>query len=326
MRSVCASLLGFALLAGCKPEPFRPDAAPPYWKPKPGEAADWDIQLNAPFDLSAPRAMYALELWDVIPDARSVDYGDGTPLMVPAGAQRTAIADLKARPGPPIVVCHLGAGTIRLDDPDASKFPGFAASPPNRPDPVASGSVIGWSISDTDANERFLDIRDPRVAPLILKRIELAQQIGCDAIAAKDTDLPAYQSEGSLGHGFGPVGEETISLVQYRQWSEDVAAHAHTLRMSAGIRNKSKLAGDDLAAAYDWAIVERCAEYELRFCDAGRPFINANKPAFAIEYDQTEEGDPNDPTALCSDLDAARIEDGIIKNAALSSAYYMRCM
>src|SRR3954463_10476443 len=118
--SVRALILGSALVAGCQPSPQRPDPAPPWWQPAPGEAADWDIQLAAtPFDISAARAMYTLDLWDAVPAATTLDYGDGAPLAVPAGKHPGAIAELHARTPPAIVVCQIGTGAIRLTDPDA---------------------------------------------------------------------------------------------------------------------------------------------------------------------------------------------------------------
>jgi len=315
------------LAAGCKPSPHRPDAGPPWWKPAPGEAADWDIQLAPPFDLSAPRAMYTLDLWDVVPADTTLDYGDGAPLVVPKGASSGAIADLHGRATPAIVVCHIGGGSIRLDDPDAKKFPGYAGgNPPNRPDPVAAGSVIGWSTTPTDANERFIDIHQAArttVAALIGKRIELAKMIGCDAVAAKDTDLPAYQGAGQIGHGF-----TDLSLAEYLSWSEELSTRAHELVVSLGIRNKSLLGSDTLAATCDWTMIDRCAEFYQDDCSAARPFLNLRKAAFAIEYRTSEEGAATDPAMLCTDLQRAGIKDGIIKSSTELSyaADYMRCM
>jgi hypothetical protein len=330
-ESVRALILGLALVAGCKPEPHRPDAAPPWWKPAPGEAADWDIQLTAttaaPFSISAPRAMYALDLWDVVPAATTLDYGDGKPpLAVPAGALATAIADLHTRTPPAIVVCHVGAGSIRLDDPDASKFPGYEATPPNRPTPPAASSVIGWSTTAADANERFIDIHTAAratVLPLIGKRIELAKDIGCDAIAVKGTDLPAYQAPGEIGHGF-----PNIAFVEYQSWSEEMSSRAHDLIISIGIRNKTLLGADSLAATYDWTILEGCGDPSSPFCDMARPYLTRNKAVFEIEYSTDENDQPRSQAVLnglCTALANDGIQNGIIKSAELSSAYYMRC-
>ncbi len=322
MRSACGLVLGFALLAGCKPSPYRPDAAPPWWKPAPGEYADWDIQLAAPFDLSAPRAMYVLDLWAVVPAPTVLDYGAGAPVTVPAGALPTAIADLHARPQPAIVVCHVSTGAIRLTDPDAAKFPGYEASPPDRPSPPADGSVIGWSRIPTEPNERFIDIRNndrrAAVAALIGKRIELAKTIGCDAIAARHNDMIAY--EGQTDHGFVKV-----EYTEYVSWTDELAARAHDGKpIGIGLADGTTLTIDDPSKDYDFLIEERCGE-RLQ-CDLSQPFFRKSKAVFEIEYDVNEDGDTNDIGTVCGELGSAGSLDGIVKTAKLDGSYRMPCM
>jgi hypothetical protein len=323
MRSVRGLILGFVLLAGCKPDPFRPDAGPPWWKPAPGEYADWDIQLAAtPFDISAARAMYVIDLWDAVPAPTALDYGDGTPLTVPAGAHATAIADLHARTPPAIVVCHVATGAIRLDDPDAAKFPGYAGgAPPNRPTPPAADSVIGWSRTPADADERFIDIRSgaqrATVAALIGKRIELAKTIGCDAIAARHNDMIAY--EGQDGHGF-----DKISYVDYVSWTTELATRAHDgTPISIGQADGTTLSIDDTSRRFDFMIEQRCGERQD--CDQTKPFANKAKAVFEIEYDLDEVGAPNNTATVCGELAQAGSIDGIVKTATLDSSSYTRC-
>lgn len=314
-------LIGFVLVAGCKPEPHRPDAAPPWWKPAPGEAADWDIQLaRTPFDASATRVMYTIDLWDAVPSATMIDYGDGAPVAVPAGAHASVIADLHGRALPSIVICHVATGAIRLTDPDAKKFPGYEATPPNRPAPIAAGSVIGWSITDADANERWIDIHEAsrtKVLPLIQKRIDLALAIGCDGIAANRNDQLAYQ--GSPGHGFAD-----LTPGEYTSWSTELTGRAHELRISIGLRSTANQTVDVTSGSvYDWLMTDRCAEFDG--CDVAQPFLNSRKAVFAIEYATDETGTPNTVSSLCTTLSRARIEDGIVKDTALSNASYERC-
>ena len=326
MRSVPARALifGFVLAAGCKPEPPRPDGAPPWWQPAPGEAADWDIQLSPAatgFDVSMPRAMYTIDLWDAVPAQTMLDYGDGSPVTVPAGTHSGAIAQLRALAASPMVVCHVGTGAIRLDDPDATKFPGYQSNPPNNPTPPADGSVIGWSPTDTDPMERFIDLHEASraiVAPLIGKRLELAKAIGCDAIASRYSDQRAYQANPGLGFA-------DLSTSEYASWSREIAGRAHALTLSIGLRAATAEGISNTAPIYDWLMLDRCAEHDT--CDPAKEYLNRRKAVFAIEYDLTEEEmKPNSVTASCSDLTRAGITDGIIKSAALDSTYHMRCM
>src|SRR5882724_5160561 len=88
------------------------DAAPdayvaPWWQPRVGEAKNWDIQLAATVDVSAARTMYDLDLWSLVPAPTTLDYGDGDPVAVPAGAMAGTIAALHARTPPAIVICHV---------------------------------------------------------------------------------------------------------------------------------------------------------------------------------------------------------------------------
>ncbi len=329
MRLVPGLVLAFTLVAGCKPDPYRPDAGPlpdappPYWKPQPGEYADWDIQLAAPFNISAPRKMYVLDLWAVVPAPTMLDYGDGLPLTVPAGALATAISDLHTRAEPAIVVCHVGTGAIRLTDPDAAKFPGYeGGAPPDRPTLPGGNSVIGWS-TPKDPTARFIDLRagDKRatVAALIGKRIELAKTIGCDAIAAKHNDMIAY--EGQEGHGFVKV-----EYTEYVSWMTELSTRAHGGQpIAIGHADGTSLMElADTAKAFDFLIEERCGERQD--CGLTKEFLNNSKAVFEIEYDKSVDGNPNVPSTLCGRLSSTGTLDGIVKNAQLDSMYYMRCM
>lgn len=329
---VRALLLGLVLVTGCKPEPhfsdarppdiMLPDGPPPWWKPRPGEAANWDIQLaEMPFDVSMPRAMYTIDLWDAVPAATMLDYGDGMPLMVPVGANAMAIAQLHMQTPPAIVVCHLNTGAVHLvDDLDASKFPGYETNPPDRPDLVEAGSAIGYSIAN-NPNLRFLDIHEAsrdRVLPVIEKRIELAKTIGCDAIAAANNEHLAYQ--GDPGHGFPDLTPD-----DYASWSDALTGRAHDRMLSIGLRSNTTQGVGGMAARYDWLMIDRCAEFAQGTCERARSFINLGKAAFAIEYDLDENGDPNTKATLCNELNLGMIDDAIIKSAALSSAYRDVC-
>src|SRR6188508_3425186 len=95
--ALCAAAV-FALVAACKGDPVRPDAGPtldaynpPWFHPTPGQIKNWDIQLAAPYDFATQRAMVIVDVWDMVPSARMLEYGDGDPVAVPAGSQPTRI-------------------------------------------------------------------------------------------------------------------------------------------------------------------------------------------------------------------------------------------
>ncbi|MCE9573503.1 MAG: endo alpha-1,4 polygalactosaminidase [Deltaproteobacteria bacterium] len=292
-----------------------PDAAPaPWWQPHPGDARNWDIQLAAPFELSAPRTMYTLGLWDVVPSATTLDYGDGAPVTVPAGALADAIATLHATTPRTVVICRVDTGAWEATRPDAGKFPGAGANPPDRPTPPATGSVIGWSASRPD--ERFLDIRPAsrdQWAPIIWKRLDLAAQIGCDGVMPDRNDMITSDP------GF------TLELVDQESWFREVAAHAHDRNLSVGMKNGNTIPGlvEALTPDFDWIVIERCGEYQD--CDSARSFVNARKAALAIDYLPDADGGGVAAAIACPRQMTDQIQDGIVKDPEVTSLARTQC-
>jgi endo-alpha-1,4-polygalactosaminidase (GH114 family) len=82
-----------------------------------------------------------------------------------------------------------------------------------------------------------------------------------------------------------------------------LAKTAHDAGLAYGLKNGGDIV-DQVSDVADWDINEECVHYDE--CDAYRPFIDANKPVFHIEY-------PDDDKKLsieefrkksCSDNDA----------------------
>ncbi len=315
IRAAAGCLIAaLAVACGDDGAPTLPDSRPldafqpPWWTPHPGETKNWDIQLAAPFDVSASRAMYELDLWDVA-TATTIDYGDGTPVTVPDGPLAGKVAALHALTPRPIVVCHVDVGAIALDDPDAEKFAGFEATPPDRPTAPTADSVIGWSTLD---GKRFLDLRDASRAmwaPIIRKRFDLAKQLGCDAIEGDHNDQVGQDT------GFPVTGADVVAA--FTATANDV----HTLELSAGQKNGNLLT-PGLVDLFDWMLIERCGEFDD--CDTARPYIDQNKTVFALDYLTDVDGGV-DFTLACSRYPHALIREGLHKDAALTSTYRMEC-
>lgn len=318
MRS--ALFVALACLAACKGDPVRPDAGddivdaykPPWFYPAPGEIKDWDIQIKAPYNL-VPRPMVIVNLWDVAL-ATTITYDDGSaPVTVVEGAQRGMLDTLKAGGK---VICHVGTGAISLDDPDAMKFPGYEPTPPDRPTPIAQDSTIGWS-TPAGANERFVDFRNATAAAVLLKRIKLAKDSGCDGVLAYRNDAAAF-TEPANTHGFAE-----ITSMQETDWIVKVAKAGHDLMIAVGGRgghadpNIGEIDDD-----YDFLVAERCAEDSN--CDLARPFIEAHHAVFGIDYDTNQAGDPQVLATICTDWVNGMI-DGIQKTAALDSSLRATC-
>ncbi|MBA3499164.1 MAG: endo alpha-1,4 polygalactosaminidase [Myxococcota bacterium] len=316
MRSALFIALG--LVTACKGEPFRPDAGPldeidaykpPWFSPAPGEVKNWDLQINAPYSFAETRAMMMVELWDVVPSPRTISYEDGSMITVPPGSQPGAIAQLDA--AGTIVICHVGTGAVDLaTDPDAMKFPGYEASPPDRPTAMVPNSAIGWS-TPAGANERFVDFRNATAAKVLKKRIQLAKDIGCDGILAYRNDAASFAATTTMP-GF------TVSPQEQLDWIVAVAAEGHRLMISVGGRGgHGEVNVGEIDDDYDWLVADRCGE--LGDCGLARPFIEARRAVFGIDYDLAEDGTtPNTLALICQRWRDAQI-DGIQKRAALDS-------
>jgi hypothetical protein len=336
-------LLGCAVvaaLAGCGSSPgTHPDARgadePVMWQPKPGDAPNWDIQLAPPFDVSATRTMYDLDLWQLVPVQTTLDYGDGAPVTVPPGKLAGAIAQLHARTPPAIVICHVETGAIDvgLPEPDLDKFLSAMdrTKLPDNPDPPNPDSLIGWSVGE--GRLRYLDTRQAsraKLIPILFKRFDLAQQIGCDGIDPAHNDSVSYDVPDVTDPGF----VIPISSDDKLSWYAEVAKQGHARKLSTGMRNGTFLPGqaDVGAQQFDWLIMERCGEFEAdpeggEGCDTARPFLNANKAVFAIEYSMAQDGKTaQDAAKVCAPHAKETIPDGIYKNVPPpSSALREQC-
>ena len=252
-------------------------SGPPWWQPQVGEAKNWDIQLGAVpenIDVSTPRLMYDLDLWALVPSPTQLTYGDGTSVVVPAGALAGTIAQLHARTPSTIVICHVETGALEMERPDAGKFPAAA---------------IGEAVPGL-ATAKFLDISAAGRAAwqaTMFKRFDLASQIGCDGIE------PAHNDAGAFNSGFTVPTEDSLS------WFAEVAMQGHARMLSTGMKggDEDQLSGavDAGPGQFDWLMIERCGE--RRRCDLAKPFLEALKPVFAIDYN-FDDGTAQDPPGI----------------------------
>jgi len=206
-----------------------------WWQPEPGTT--WQWQLTGDVNTSWNVEMYDIDLFD-------------TPTSV--------IEQLKSDGR--MVICYFSAGSKEDWRPDADRFPAEVLGRP----------LEGWP------GERWLDIRQiDRLAPIMLDRLDLAADIGCDGVEPDNVDGFANQT------GFPLSAEDQIV---YNRW---LAEAAHSRGLSIGLKNAIDLI-PELVVDFDWALNEQCFQYEE--CEALRPFIEAGKAVFGVEY----EGDPAD--------------------------------
>lgn len=156
------------------------------------------------------------------------------------------------------VMCYLNAGAWEDWRPDRDDFP----------EGVLGEEYAGWS------GERWLDIRRiDLLAPIMTARLDLCAQKGFDGVDPDNLD--GYTNK----TGFPLTGEDQLV---YNRW---LASAAHQRGLAIGLKNDPDQV-QDLVTYFDWMIAESCF-YE-GWCDQTTPFIEDNKPVFAIEY--TENG------------------------------------
>lgn len=193
--------------------------------------------------------------------------------------QPETIASLKSRGVK--VVCYIDGGSWESYTPDASQFP---------------ASVLG-KIVDGWPDERFLDIRSQDIVwPLMRKRLDLARSKGCDAIYHDWADSYSQDT------GFPLTANDQLTYNRF--W----VAESHARGLSVGLIN-DLLQVAQLASDYDFAINESCMNYNE--CGYLKPFIDAGKPVYALQYS-------GDPAVVCPKLNALNF-DGLYKKVALDA-------
>ncbi|MBK6327564.1 MAG: endo alpha-1,4 polygalactosaminidase [Chloroflexi bacterium] len=182
-------------------------------------------------------------------------------------APQAVIEELKADGR--IVICYFSAGSYEEWRDDAGDFPAEALGE----------TLDGWP------DERWLDIRNrAAIEPIMARRLDTAVQKGCDGV--EPDNVTAYANDS----GFAISEADQIA---YNIW---LAEAAHTRGLSIGLKNALDLV-ETLEPHFDWALNEECYQYDE--CEALRPFTQAGKAVFGVEY----EGDPAEFCPVMNELD-----------------------
>jgi hypothetical protein len=152
------------------------------------------------------------------------------------------------------VICYVNAGAYEDFRPDAIRFP---------------SEVIGTA---TDrAGERWLDIRQwSTLRPILEDRLRLCRGKGFDAV-----DLDNL-------YGYAQVPGFPLTSDDQLVFNRQVAALARDVGLSPGLHGDL----DQVVALepdFDFAVNEECFRHDE--CARLRPFVEAGKPVFHVEYD-----------------------------------------
>jgi hypothetical protein len=151
-------------------------------------------------------------------------------------------------------VCYFSAGTYENWRPDRKQFP---------------KRVIGRKLPEWEG-EYWLDARKLDVlVPIMRGRMEACAAKGFDGIDIDNVDAYTHPT------GFPLKGADQL------EYNRALASEAHDLGLAIGLKNDlpqiPKLVDD-----FDFAINEQCFQYHE--CGRVRPFIEAGKPVFNVEY------------------------------------------
>lgn len=225
---------------------------------QPTPGTSWQWQLSGSVDSSHNVAMYDIDLFET--PAATIDklHADGR-----------------------VVICYFSAGSWEDWRSDAADFPA-----------AVIGRDNGWP------GERWLDIRQiAQLAPIMLKRLDLAVAKGCDGVEPDNVDGYVNNS------GFPLSGNDQLA---YNRW---LANQAHSRNLSVGLKNDLDQI-EELQPWFDWALNEEC--FQFQECDLLLPFTRANKAVFGVEYQ-------GNPANYCPQANAFNY-DWLVKDLALGPA------
>lgn len=187
------------------------------------------------------------------------------------------------------VICYFSAGSYEDWRPDAGSFK-----------PGDYGNALdGWE------GENWLNTKSANARDIMLARVDLAAEKGCDGIDPDNID--GYGND----NGLGLTKEDAVDYVTF------LADAARARNMSMGLKNGAEIMNQVLDIV-QWDVVEQCLEYQE--CASYKPFINAGKPVFQIEY--PTEGSSSSLTAqrqkgICGDAGIPQGFSTVLKNMNL---------
>jgi hypothetical protein len=168
------------------------------------------------------------------------------------------------------VICYFSAGSYEEFREDHDQFPSDALG----------NTLDGWE------DERWLDIRSTHVQSIMLARLDLAKQKGCDGVEPDNMD-------GYLNStGFSLTSNDQLAYNRF------IANAAHSRALSVGLKNDVDQVSE-LVDYFDFAVNEQCFEYSE--CDTLAPFVDNGKPVLNAEYLDTYITNTTARDALCTE-------------------------
>ncbi len=193
-----------------------------------------------------------------------------------------------------IVICYFSAGSYEEWRDDNSSFPAE----------ILGNDLDGW------AGEKWLDISNDLVKPIMSARLDLAVQKGCDGVEPDNMDAYINNS------GFALSAQDQIDYNKF------IANEANNRGLLVGLKNDMDQIVE-LEPYFDFSVNEQCHEYNE--CDLLQPFVDANKAVFNAEYAQKYVDNTNGARdALCADARAQGLRT-LVLPLALNDSFRFSC-
>jgi len=215
---------------------------------RPSTDTSWQWQLSGTLNQSYSVDIYDIDLFDT---------------------KVSTIKDLHKKGAK--VICYFSAGSYENWREDKDDFPSE----------ILGNKLDGW------AGEKWLDISSELLKPIMLARLDLAKEKGCDGVEPDNIDGYTNNS------GFA------LSELDQLSYNTFLSLEAHKRSLSIGLKNDLNQA-NALEPYFDFSVNEQCHQYNE--CDLLAPFIQNNKPVFNAEYKKAYvDNTDNKRDLLCAD-------------------------
>ncbi len=191
----------------------------------------WQIQLQGIFGKDRDSNLYIVDLFDV---------------------STTTVHSLKSRGK--VVICYFSAGTGEDWRTDYWKF---------------KEKDMGKKLTDWPG-ERWLDTKSLHVREIMVSRLDIAKDKGCDGVDPDNID--AYSNDNGI----------LLTADTQIKYNIFLSEEAHKRGLLIGLKNDVSQI-KYLVSYFDFATNEQC--FKFSECEGYSIFTSHNKPVFDIEYD-----------------------------------------
>lgn len=284
MRRLCvtAGLLASLTLSACADNPYPPldPDVPPLldgeWY-RPTVETTWQWQLSIRSGQTGINTSYDVDVYDI-------DLFD-------TSAEQIAALHDQGR----TVICYFSAGSWENWRDDADAFD----------DQDIGKTLDGWR------DERWLNIRSPKVMDIMLDRLDVALGKGCDGVEPDNVDGYTNRT------GFELLADDQLAF------NRQLANAAHERGLAIGLKNSGDQAVE-LVEYFDFSLNEQCHEYDE--CEQLQPFIDADKPVWNAEYvkPDTAAEAASAAATICPSATAARLRT-LVLPLELDDSFRVSC-